>query len=150
MKNEVITRKSGNCEIQYHIKDDSHMGMFWFMDISHCIKNHDYIVIDYIFTKKESRNNSLATGFLKTICDENKDKIIIVISSVLKNEYPENPANEELIKILNNLDDFFIKRGFSNFNTYSKTYEFKELYIYTETDLGKEVFNSIKDYYSKK
>ena len=147
MKNGVIVR-SGNCEIGYGVKDDSHMGKFWYMDIREFLEDHDYIVIDRIFTAKESRNNGLATEFLKVLCEENNDKVIIVETGVLKDEYPEEPVGEEFTEILNKIDKFFTERGFSNFNKYSKSYEFKEAYIYTETEQGKEVFEAIKEYYT--
>lgn len=146
---EKLTLKSGHCTIQYEGKTDAHMGRFWFMDISEFLGDHDYILIDYISTKKESRNNGLGTAVLNAFCEENNDKVIIVEAGALKDEYPEEPVGEEYTEILNRLDEFFTKRGFSNVNKYSKTYEFKELYIYTETEHGKEVFDTIKEYYSK-
>lgn len=148
-KVEATMMSNGKCELRYHDKDDSHMGFFWHQDIYDFIGDREYVVIDRLFTKKEFRNQGQATELLNKFCEENKNKVIIVIASVLKDEYPEEPAGEEFIKILNRFDDFFFKRNFSNFNTYSKTYEFREAFIYTKTEQGQAVFNAIKEYYDK-
>lgn len=140
---------TGECKLEFDIKSDSHSEKFWYQDISQFLKDKNYFVITNLFTKKESRNKGYATELLKEFCKTYNNKIIIVEAAVSKIDYPEEPSYEEYDKVLNKINNFFTKRGFSNFNTYSKTYEFKEAYIYTETEQGKEVYEAIKKYYSK-
>lgn len=141
--------KNGSCKVNYRTAVEV-SGEFWYYDMKDFLENREFAVIDSMVVNKDSRNKGIGTEFLKTFCETRKDKVIIVVAGLLMSEYPEAPKYNEYIKVLSELDKFFTKRGFSDINKYTKSYEYsKNVYIYTESKIGKEVFNEIKEYYNK-
>lgn len=120
---------------------------FWYVDLKDFLDDKPFVILEELFVDKSLRNKGCATDILKQFISKYEDTIILVNAGALCKEYPEEPTDDEFGQILDNLDKFFTKLGFENINKYSKTYEYKELYVYPN-ELGKEFFNKVKEYYT--
>lgn len=152
----AISNNSIIGSIRYITKIDKSNMRFGYEDIEPFITGKKFVYVDKLFIAKEYRNygygTQLLNEFLRIFTNtENIDDeyIIIIESGLLIEEYLEEPNDELYNKVLSKLDTFFTKRGFSNINNYTNSYEYKELYIYTESDLGKSVVDKIKSYYNR-
>lgn len=133
----------------YNRKTDHDNKSFYWEDIKELLYGKEIIIITELIVPKELRNKGIATEKLKQFCNKYNDTVILVVSGALISEYPEEPTDEEFKNILSRLDRFYTNRGFTNINQYTKTYEFKELYVYTGTDIGKDAVEKIKNYYKE-
>lgn len=135
--------------ILYSTSVDEENPPFWYRDIEFLINGADFVFVHTLFINKEDRNKGLGSAALKEFCDHmtSLNKIIILRSSLLKDEYPEEPTEEQYTEVLERLNKFFINRGFSNINKYTKTYEFSELYVYTDSEIGWDLYLGITLYY---
>lgn len=137
--------------ILYNTSIDEDDMPFWYQDIESCINGADFAFTYELFINKEDRNKGLGTAALKEFCEymTTINNIIIVQSSLLKKEFKKEPTNEQYNEVLDRLDKFFTSRGFTNINQYTNSYEYSELYVYTESEIGRDLVESIKAYYCK-
>ena len=99
--------------------------------------NSKVMEIKEIWVKPELRNKGVGTSILREICSRNEDKIIIMVSQVLRKEFTKPPAYETLVNINKRLSEYYENLGFINVNRYIGKYNVKNTFIYPNQSSGK-------------
>ncbi len=136
-------------ELRYRVKGEipEDCSEFWYVDLKDCIGDNNFILIEEFFISKDIRNNGFGTELLKLFTSQfGEETIILAKSGLLYKEFPEEPSDETFNEVLTRLDRFYTNRSFLNINTFSKTYEFRELYVF-DNEIGREFYNKVKEFY---
>lgn len=86
--------------------------------------------ITSLFINKEDRNHGVVTKMLEEFCNAHEDYIIFLQAGASTKEYLDEPDEETLVNISDNLVKFYTKRGFININDTIGGYQFRKLMIY--------------------
>ena len=90
-----------------------------------------------IYVDPRLRNKGIGSSFIQEICRLNQDSVILLASGATSMEYPEEPSDEEIKKIIEDLEPFYLKNGFVNVNDKIGNYQMKRAYMYSGNTLGK-------------
>lgn len=122
---------------------------FWYHDLKEFIGDRKFVVLDSLFIPKELRNKQIGTALLdKFVSAYDEDTLIFSISGALKAEFETEPSEDMIKDVLMRLDDFHIERSFLDINKYSRSYEFKGIYVYGNK-AGKEFYEEMKNFYTE-
>lgn len=141
------TWSNHECVLQYKTDPDQY-NEFWYSDTKNILKNYDIIIIDSLIVPMEIGNNRVIQ-FLMEFC-----RLMTVGNRVIIYD------NEEFIKFLETigshmyydacsyiLDEILTIVGFDKINVYEHSCIYKDVYIYTKSKIGMEVYNIIQRYY---
>ena len=93
-------------------------------------------IID-IYVAPEYRYKGVGKYLLQEVIRQNQDAVILVAGGVSSKEYPEEPSEQDMIKIIDELEPFYLKNGFINVNDKLGGYQFKRAYMYADNSLGR-------------
>lgn len=88
------------------------------------------ICIEEIFVDKMLRGKGYGSGLIKYVCENYYSHLILVEAGALKKEYKEEPSQQEIHDIVENLGDWYEKLGFINVNHLLGQYQTRIAYLY--------------------
>lgn len=135
------------CIIGYHI-DMNEYNEYWYNDTKNMLQNYEIVVIDVLIIPLISGNN-VGIDFLKEFCDimTIENRVVIFDNEDFIRNLDSIESNLYYDTCIGILDEILFLAGFSPLNTYSYSYNYKDVYVYTGAKLGNEVFHKIESYY---
>lgn len=103
-----------------------------------------FIEICDIYVEPEKRNTNIGSSLIQHCVEDNKNKVILVAVGASKKEYPEEPSDDDKIKIANEVSKFYEKNNFVDVNKYIAGYEFKRAMMYIGNEIGKKTYDNMK------
>jgi len=143
---ELVTITDGKSYIKYQKFD------------YHCIvedqaaKNDDFMTMDFrglfpatpyaelydIYVHPDDRKKGLGTALVQMCVKDCEDYCVLVAVGASMKEYPEEPSDDDKIRITAELTGFYEKNNFADVNDHIAGYEFKRAMMYIgETDARK-------------
>lgn len=150
---ELVTITDGKSYIKYQ-KFDYHAIV---EDLA--AKNDDFMTMDFrglfpatpyaelydIYVHPDDREKGLGTALVQKCVKDCEDYCVLVAVGASMKEYPEEPSNEDKMKITAELVSFYEKNNFVDVNDYIAGYEFKRAMMYIgETD-ARKVYEKMKE-----
>lgn len=141
--------KDKQCMIRYHTNSKGYTE-YWYNDLYYKLKDYEFIIIDSFVLPME-KGSIIGINFLKEFCNimTIQNKIVII-------------DTEEFIKYLENecinygytyydactdiLDEMLYNAGFDVLRC-DHSYLYKDVYLYTKSRLGMNVYNIIENFY---
>lgn len=150
---ELVTITDGKSYIKYQKFD------------YHCIvedqasKNDDFMTMDFrglfpatpyaelydIYVHPDDRKKGLGTALVQKCVKDCEDYCVLVAVGASMKEYPEEPSDDDKIRITAELAGFYEKNNFADVNDHIAGYEFKRAMMYIgETD-ARKVYEKMKE-----
>lgn len=95
-----------------------------------------YVFIEDVYVKPEFRRKGIGSKLLSKAIEANKDACILLNAGASSLEYEDEPCEEELIRIKENLRQFYERNGFTDVNGIFGQYQFQIPFLYTGNDVG--------------
>lgn len=150
----VVTIPNGKSYISYVVavqnKNNSEINRsFMRHDFIGLLPKVPFVEITDIFVNPKDRYKGIGSDLIKGIVEECSDKAILVAVGASTKEYPEEPSDDDKIKITNEVVKFYEKNGFVDVNELIAGYEFKRAMIYIGNEFGKKIYSDLKSEYKK-
>ena len=140
--------KDNQCLIRYHT-DIRGYKEYWYLDMQELFKNYEFIIIDS-FVLPMDNGSSIGVDFLKEFCDimTAGNKVVIVDTEEFVRYLDSINSNVYYDTCIDILDNMLYTAGFESIDTYGYSYNYKDVYVYTNSRLGLHVYDEIENYYS--
>lgn len=143
--------KDGKPSVGVHATD------FMMRDFEGLFPDMDYVVLLDIFVEPDHRGKGIGTSLIKDMLESTGDKPVIVAVGASMKEYPEEPSDDDKIRITEELSGgCYSTWGFESINDYVGNYEFKCAMIYANdafsdipnrANSGQEVYQKLFEIY---